>query len=114
MEASFSFGDLLRKRKLNSWWYLIRLKEFGDETLTIVYANPDNDMGSPEEVTTKYNTDPSWYSEITEFVDCVIDNKKITSGTSDDALQTMALVYKIYYQDKKWSQTYNISDPDDL
>ena len=89
-------------------------KSYGDETLTIVYANPDNDMGSPKEVTTKYNTDPSWYSEITEFVGCVIDNKKITSGTSDDALQTMALVYKIYCQDKEWSQTYNISDPDKL
>ena len=110
----FHLEICLEKGSLTLGGILSGSKSYGDETLSIVYANPDNDMGSPKEVTTKYNTDPSWYSEITEFVDCVIDNKKITSGTSDDALQTMVLVYKIYYQDKKWSQTYNISDPDKL
>jgi predicted dehydrogenase len=86
-------------------------KSYGAETLTVVSANPNNDHGDPKEVTTRYNTDPSWYTEIEEFADCILNNKEITSGTSDDALQTMKLVYKIYYADKKWRQTYSIKNP---
>jgi predicted dehydrogenase len=87
-------------------------KSYGAETLTVVSANPENDRGDPKEVTTRYNTDPSWYAEIKEFADCIVNNRKITSGTSDDALQTMKLVYKIYHADKKWQQTYNIENPE--
>ena len=87
-------------------------KSYGAETLTVVSANPENDKGDPKEVTTRYNTDPSWYAEIKEFADCILNNRKITSGTAYDALQTMKLVYKIYYADKKWQQKYNIEDPD--
>ena len=63
-------------------------------------------------MTTRYNTDPSWYAEIEEFSNCILNNIKITSSTSDDALRTMKLVYKIYYADKKWQQTYNIENPE--
>ena len=86
-------------------------KSYGAETLTIVLANSENDQGSPKEVIKRYNTDPSWYAEIEEFTDCILNNRKITSGTSDDALQTMKLVYKIYHADKKWQKTYNIKNP---
>jgi len=85
-------------------------KSYGAETLTVVFANPENDRGDPKEITTRYNSDPSWYSEIEEFADCIINNRKITSGTSDDALQTMKLVYKIYHADKKWQKTYNFEN----
>jgi predicted dehydrogenase len=104
----------LEKGSLTLGGILSGSKSYGNETLTVVYADPDNDMGSPKEVTTKYNTDPSWYSEITEFASCIINNKSIINGNSDDALQTMALVYKIYYQDKDWSQTYGISNPENI
>ena len=87
-------------------------KSYGAETLTIVSSSPKKDCGDPKETTIRYNTDPSWYAEIKEFSDCVINDKKITTGTSNDALQTMKLVYKIYYADKKWQQTYNIKNPD--
>jgi len=87
-------------------------KSYGAETLTVVSANPENDKGDPKEVTTRYNTDPSWYAEIKEFADCILNNRKITSGTAYDALQTMKLVYKIYHSDPVWKQTYNISNPD--
>jgi predicted dehydrogenase len=87
-------------------------KSYGAETLTVVYADPDNDCGDPKEIITRYNSDPSWYSEIEEFVDCIINNKNITSGNSDDALQTMKLVYKVYFSDKKWQEKYDIKDPD--
>jgi predicted dehydrogenase len=87
-------------------------KSYGAETLTVVYANPEDDQGDPKEVTTRYNIDPSWYSEIKEFADCIINNKEITNGTSDDALQTMKLVYKIYHSDPVWRKNYNIQNPD--
>ena len=87
-------------------------KSYGAETLTVVQANPENDQGDPKEVTTRYNTDPSWYAEIEEFADCILNSRKITSGSSDDALQTMKLVYRIYHADKKWQQTYNIQNPE--
>jgi predicted dehydrogenase len=87
-------------------------KSYGAETLTVVSANPENDQGDPKDVTTRFNTDPSWYAEIEEFADCILNNKKISSGTSDDALQTMKLVYKIYFADKKWQQTYDIENPE--
>ena len=87
-------------------------KSYGAETLTVVSANPENDRGDPKEVTTRYNTDPSWYSEIKEFADCIIHDKNITNGASDDALQTMKLVYKIYYSDPSWRDEYNIPNPD--
>jgi len=86
-------------------------KSYGAETLTVVSANPENDRGDPKEVTTRYNNDPSWYAEIEEFAESILNNRKITGGTSDDALLTMKLVYKIYHADQKWQQTYNIENP---
>jgi predicted dehydrogenase len=87
-------------------------KSYGAETLTVVSANPENDRGDPKEVSTHYNSDPSWNEEIREFGDCIINNKEVTSGTSDDALQTMKLVFKIYHSDPVWRNNYNIQNPD--
>jgi len=87
-------------------------KSYGSETLRVVYANPEEDQGDPKEKTVKYNSDPSWYSEIEGFTDCIVNNKNITNGSSDDALQTMKLVYKIYYSDSSWRNLYDIPNPD--
>ena len=87
-------------------------KSYGAETLTVVKADPDNDLGDPMEHITRYNKDPSWCAEIDGFVNCVINNTQIVNGTSDDALQTMKLVYKIYYSDPTWREKYDIPNPD--
>ncbi len=87
-------------------------KSYGAETLTVVRADPANDLGDPMEQVTRYNKDPSWCAEIDEFVNCVINNRKVVNGTSDDALQTMKLVYKIYYSDPSWRKKYDIPNPD--
>ena len=87
-------------------------KSYGDETLTVVTADHDRDSGDPKEQTTRYNRDPSWDDEIAAFTDCIIQNKPITGGSSDDALQTMKLVYRIYYADPNWRAAYNIPNPD--
>ena len=87
-------------------------KSYGAETLTVVKADPDNDMGDPMERITRYNKDHSWATEIDQFIDCIMNNKKIINGNSDDALQTMKLVFKIYYADPSWREKYDISNPD--
>jgi len=84
-------------------------KSYGAETMTVIYANPDGDNGDPREQITRYNSDPSWENEINEFARCIEEDRKITSGSSKDALITMELVYKIYYADPKWRKKYNIN-----
>ena len=59
----------------------------------------------------RYNKDPSWYAEIKEFENCIVNELPVISGSSKDALQTMKLVYKIYHADQRWREAYNISDP---
>ena len=89
-------------------------KSYGSETLTVITSDPDNDFGDPKEQITRYNKDPSWYEEIKEFARCIIENKPVTSSTTNDALQTMKLVYKIYHADPLWRKKYSIQDPDKL
>ena len=87
-------------------------KSYGAETLTIAYANPNHDGGDPKEHHIRYNNDPSWDQEIQSFFESIINETKPENGTSKDALETMKLVYKIYYADSKWRDKYNISNPD--
>ena len=87
-------------------------KTYGAETLTVVTADPDRDGGDPREQITRYNRDPSWDDEIAEFAKCIIQNDPVTSCSSNDALETMKLVYRIYYADPAWRVGYTISNPD--
>ncbi len=87
-------------------------KSYGAETLTVVRADPENDQGDPREQVTRYNRDPSWDAEISEFTDCILGDRPVQSGTSDDALRSMKLVFKIYYADSNWRETYDIPNPD--
>lgn len=87
-------------------------KSYGAETLTAVRADPDNDQGDPKEQITRYNRDLSWDLEINAFADAVLSGGPVQSGSSQDALRTMQLVFKIYYSDPKWRQAYGIRDPD--
>jgi predicted dehydrogenase len=87
-------------------------KSYGAETLTVVRADPDNDQGDPREQVTRYNQDPSWDAEISAFTDSILNNRSVQSGTSEDALRTMKLVFKIYYADSTWRKTYDIPNPD--
>jgi len=87
-------------------------KSYGAETLTVVQADPNNDRGDPKEQLTRYNHDPSWDAEITGFADCILNDKPVQSGTSEEALRAMQLVFKIYYADVAWRETYDISNPD--
>ena len=87
-------------------------KSYGDETLAVIQADPDKDNGDPKEQTTRYNRDPSWSEEINAFAHCIATNTKVESGTSMDALRTMQLVFKIYFQDSNWRTLYSIPNPE--
>jgi predicted dehydrogenase len=56
-------------------------KSYGAETLTVVHADPDNDFGDPREQVTRYNRDPSWDHEISEFAQCILDDRPVQNGT---------------------------------
>jgi predicted dehydrogenase len=87
-------------------------KSYGAETLTIVEADPDNDNGDPKEQIIRYNRDPSWDEEIIFFIKAILNKTQIQSGSSEDALKTMQLVYKIYFSDIEWRDKYDIQNPD--
>ena len=88
-------------------------KSYGAETLTVVRADPDNDQGDPREEATRYNCDPSWNEEICAFADCILNDRPVQNGTSEDAFRTMQLVFRIYHADAAWRETYRIPDPGD-
>lgn len=108
----FNLDITLERGSLNLGGILSGTKSYGAETLTVVRADPDNDRGDPKEQLNRYNHDPSWDEEIIEFADAVLSNKPVKSGTSKDALQSMQLVFKIYYADQTWRETYAIPNPD--
>ncbi len=87
-------------------------KSYGNETMTIVTADPDQDNGDPKEEIFEYNDDPSWDREIATFTQCILGNEPVQSGTSQDAYRTMKLVYKIYYADPIWRDQFKIENPE--
>jgi predicted dehydrogenase len=88
-------------------------KSYGAETLTVVTVDHEKDNGDPREQLTRYNHDPSWEEEISRFTDFILTNQAVKDGSSLDALNTMKLVYKIYYADPTWRKTYAIVNPDE-
>lgn len=62
-------------------------------------------MGKPKENTTWFENDDSWELEVSEFVDAILGKDTIKNGTSEDAIETLRLVERIYensgfYSDK--------------
>jgi predicted dehydrogenase len=88
--------------------FLSGTKSYGDETMTVIYADTQKDNGDPREESVRYNKDPSWEREITAFVLAVINNESIKNGSSKDALETMRMVYNIYYADRTWREKFDI------
>ena len=98
-------GSLILRGSLTS------SKSYGNETLLVVKANPKKDNGNPKEKKIKFNKDPSWDDEIKEFYQSITSNKKVYNGHPVDALNTMKLLYKIYYSDINWRKKYKIKKP---
>ena len=105
----FNLDITLAKGAITLSGILSGSKSYGAETLTVAY-NGEDDQGDPQEKTTSYDRDPSWSDEIAEFADAIIHDKPIKNGSSNDALKTMQLVYKIYCADPEWKSQWNLND----
>jgi len=86
-------------------------KSYGEEKLVIGYRD-EADVGTLSKETINYLEDNSWRREIDEFTDSIVNNDKVLSGNSKDALETMKLVYRIYWADPEWRKRFNILDPE--
>ena len=105
----FGLEITLTKGALTLAGILSGSKSYGDETLTIARTTGD-DRGDPEEETRRYDNDPSWADEVSEFADAIQTGAAIDNGSSEDALNTMKLVYQIYCADPDWKTTWSLSD----
>jgi len=83
-------------------------KSYGEERITIGKKSKENKNGLMESKTIKFLEDNSWRDEIFEFASAIINDLPVESGTSYDALETMKLVFGIYYSDDVWRNKYNI------
>jgi predicted dehydrogenase len=105
----FGLEITLTKGSLTLAGILSGSKSYGAETLTIARITGD-DMGDPQEEMRRYNRDPSWADEVAEFADAITGDGPIANGSSEDALRTMRLVYRIYCADPVWKARWGLDD----
>ncbi len=107
----FSLDIALSEGYLSLRGILTGSKSYGQETL-IVGRRDESDYGTHREEKITYLEDNSWRDEIHEFADVILNGGIVKNGNSIDALKTMELVYRIYWADQAWRETYNIHCPD--
>ena len=102
----FNLEIILERGALVFGGLLTGSKSYGEETLTVIQAQPDIDKGLPKEKTYKFNRDISWSEEIKEFIKAIDENQDILHGSYDEAISTMKLIEQIYMADKLWAKKY--------
>jgi predicted dehydrogenase len=65
-------------------------------------------VGNPPEETRFFNVDPSWDSELVEFVDCVKRGHPVVHGSSHDAYEAMRMVHEIYESDTAFADQLSL------
>ncbi|MEN6626031.1 MAG: Gfo/Idh/MocA family oxidoreductase [Candidatus Sumerlaeia bacterium] len=92
LELFFSDGYLIVNGILSS------TRSYGDETILVARKQFDEGFatGKPREEVIYFDTDPSWQLELGEFVECVLEDKPVKVGTSEDAMKVMQMVQGIY------------------
>ena len=86
-------------------------KSYGQEKLIIGRRNRSA-TGTNREETVNYLEDNSWMDEVNEFSNSIVFDKPVHSGTVEEALAVMKLVYQIYWADNQWREKWNIPNPD--
>ena len=102
----FNLEITMEKGSLILGGLLTGSKSYGDETLTIIKADPENDKGAPRESISRYNNDVSWDNEIKYFAESLEKKSPITRGSIYDAMETMKLIEEIYKADPIWKKKY--------
>ncbi len=105
LEVAMSEGHIVLQGILSS------SKSYGQERLIIGHRS-DSATGTAREEVLTFLEDHSWADEVREFAAAVCQGKPLVSGTSCDALETMKLVYRIYYADPDWRKEFDIASPD--
>lgn len=80
-------------------------QSYGRETLTTARRQPagaGDVVGRPREEVAFFDHDHSWAREVDEFANCIVHDRPVTVGTSEDARRAMELVYRIYQGDESW------------
>lgn len=81
---------------------LSKTGSYGREMLTIGKRQFESEsfaLGNPREERIYFDQDHSWDLEVAYFVECIKENKSISSSSSYDALKAMELVELIYKND---------------
>jgi len=86
-------------------------KSYGQEKL-IVFRRDESDKGTTREESITYLEDNSWNDEIEEFAQTITNKGSIENGSSEEALATMKLIYRIYWSDPEWRSRFSIENPD--
>jgi predicted dehydrogenase len=107
----FRLEITLRDAMLELSGILSGSKSYGEESLTVVPRKEGSAVGSFIETTTSYLDDTSWRDEIDEFAELIVNDRPVTSGSSEEAERVMELVYRIYHADEQWRATFDIPDP---
>jgi predicted dehydrogenase len=103
----FGLEVALTKGSVNLAGILSGSKSYGEETLSIIRTSGSDTADLDEEVR-NYTHDPSWAEEISEFAEAIVNDKPVSNGSSDDALKTMELVYRIYCADTDWKAQWSL------
>ncbi len=76
-------------------------KSYGSEQLLIAKRS-ESHVGTQSEEIVNYLEDNSWRDEVNEFADSIVNDQPISFGNSQEALDTMKLIYRIYSADPDW------------
>ena len=112
-EHCFQMHIVLTEGYLELRGILSGTKSYGEEQL-LVGKRSESDVGTLQKEVITYLEDNSWRDEIYDFASVIVNGEKVKCGNSNDALETMKLVYRIYYADNAWRDSYRIPDPDRL
>lgn len=76
-------------------------RSYGEESVSVARKQLGNAtaQGKPREEILYFDADPSWELEVANFLGHVLNDTPVESGTSEQALKAMRLVYAIYQND---------------
>jgi len=110
-QHKFNLHITLSEGYIDLFGILSGSKSYGEEKITIVKRDGNSINGQREKKSISFLEDNSWGDEIFEFADSILNDKKIKFGNSHDALETMKLVYSIYFNDIEWREKFKINKP---
>jgi predicted dehydrogenase len=103
----FRLEIILKEGLLELAGILSGSKSYGSETLKIIERKHGQSTGNQEEILYTFLEDNSWKEEIDEFANCIVNDRPVENGTSDDALKVMEMIFDIYKADKTWWKIFN-------